>query len=146
MTDPQTAYRETAAGGASSVRLVILLYDQMVRDLRRAIGAIEQNQIEARTAALNHALVVLEQLQGRLNRDAGGRVARNLNQFYNLLRGGLVEAQIKVSRDILTQWITDLLNVREAWIEVERAEADRAGSGSAAGPAAAEFSRAGWQG
>jgi flagellar biosynthetic protein FliS len=123
MTDPQITYRETDVSGANRVRLVILLYEQMVHDLARAIKAIEQNDIEARTRAINHAVWVLGHLQGKLNREAGGRVASNLDRFYSRLRVTFVEAQLSVSKELLAQQITDLLSVREAWLEVERADA-----------------------
>lgn len=121
MTDPRNAYRESAARGASAVRQVILLYEQVVEDLRRAVTAIEGNQIEDRTNAINHALVVVGHLQGSLNFDLGGDVARNLERFYTMLRGKLLEAQVQISKEILNEQIALILDLRDAWIEVERA-------------------------
>lgn len=122
MSQVQARYHETEGAGASAVRLVVLLYDQMVRDLNRAQQAIEQKDIEGRTAAINHAVWVLGYLHGKLNMSAGGQVARDLDGFYNRLRRMLLDAQVKVSSEILGQVITDVLIVREAWIEVENTE------------------------
>jgi flagellar secretion chaperone FliS len=102
------------------VRLVICLYEQAIVDLRRAVMALEQGDIEARTRSINHALTVIAQLQGSLDMERGGDVARNLQQFYNSLRIGLVDAQRKQSRGILEQQISQLMLVHEAWQEVER--------------------------
>ncbi len=121
--NPRTAYREDAARGAHPVRLVVLLYEQMIEDLRQAVNAIEQNHVELRTNKINHAIFVIACLQSSLNMEAGGQVARNLERFYDQLRGNLVKAQFGVSRAILSQQITDLLTLRETWTEVERAEA-----------------------
>jgi len=123
MTDPRNAYRESAARGASAVGQVVLLYEQMVEDLRRAVRAIEGNQIEDRTNAINHATVVVSHLQSSLNFEVGGDVARNLERFYNMLRGKLLEAQFQVSKEILAEQIAFLLDLRDAWIEVDRATA-----------------------
>jgi len=121
--DPRTAYREDSARGARPVRLVVLLYEQIIDDLRQAVHAIEQNNIELRTNKINHAICVIGYLQSSLNKQAGGQVAGNLERFYEQLRGNLANAQFRVSRAILSQQIVDLLTLREAWSEVERAEA-----------------------
>lgn len=122
MMNPRTAYRETDVGGATAVRLVVLLYEQVIQDLRQAAQAIDQNNIELRTNRINHALDVICLLQGTLNMDRGGQVAINLEQFYVTLRANLWDAQIHVSRETLFQQITDLLALREAWAEVDRTE------------------------
>ena len=94
----------------------------MIEDLRQAVNAIKHNQIELRTNKINHAISVIGYLQSSLNKKAGGKVALNLEHFYEQLRGNLTKAQFSVSQRILSQQITDLLAVREAWSEVERAE------------------------
>lgn len=120
--NPTSAYRETAIRGAGPVRLVVLLYEQMIEDLRQAMNAIKQNQIEVRTNKINHAISVIGYLQSSLDKKAGGQVALNLERFYQQLRANLAKAQFSVSQRILSQQITDLLAVREAWSEVERVE------------------------
>jgi flagellar protein FliS len=118
--DARSSYRESAVRGASPVRLVICLYEQAISDLRRAAVALEKGDIEARTRNINHALLVIGQLQGTLDIGRGGKVARNLVKFYHLLRAGLVEAQGKQSKQILDQQIAVLAVVHEAWQQVER--------------------------
>jgi flagellar secretion chaperone FliS len=122
VTNPRIAYRETAARGATAVRLVVLLYEQVIQDLRQAAQAIEHNNIELRTNLINHALDVICLLQGTLNMEGGGQVARNLTRFYETLRGNLWEAQLHASKETLLWQVTDLLTLREAWAEVDRAE------------------------
>ncbi len=114
------SYREAAIRGASPVRLVICLYEQVIEDLRHAVMAIQEEDIQARTRAINHALTVIGQLQGTLNMEHGGDVAKNLQQFYDILRAGLIEAQGKQSAAIVEQQIALLIQIHEAWLEVER--------------------------
>ena len=122
MTNPRTAYRENDVRGATAVRLVVLLYEQLVQDLRQALQAIEQNDIEVRTKRINHAILVIGHLQSPLDFANGGKVAQDLDHFYNVLRQNLVQVQFHPSQAELSQQITDLLAVREAWTDVERAE------------------------
>jgi flagellar secretion chaperone FliS len=118
--DARSLYREAAGRGASGVQLVVLLYEQVIQDLGRAIRAIEAENIEARTREINHALKVIAHLQTTLNLQVKGRVVENLMRFYTALRARLLEAQAQVSRPILQEQITLLLEMREAWIEVDR--------------------------
>ncbi len=122
MTSPRTAYRENDVRGATAIRLVVLLYEQLVQDLSQALQAIEQNDIELRTKRINHAILVIGHLQSPLDFANGGKVAQDLDHFYNVLRQNLVQVQFHPSQAGLSQQITDLLAVREAWTEVERAE------------------------
>jgi hypothetical protein len=59
-------------------------------------AAIGAGDIEARTAALQHSLSVLEQLHGQLEFQKGGEVAQQLDRFYSIIRGKILEAQINV--------------------------------------------------
>jgi flagellar protein FliS len=135
-TDPKLVYRDTAANNASPLRLVVLLYEQLIEDLRRAATAIAHGDAEKRTIELGHALEVLGQLQGRLDLEQGGEVAQNLEKFYNLLRSNLLQAQVTDSAQILRQQIAHLLAIREAWLEVERAAPSSAQQPSAASASA----------
>lgn len=118
--DARSSYREAAVRGASPVRLVICLYEQAIEDLRQAVLALEKGEIELRTRKINHAITVIGQLQGSLDMERGGEVARNLERFYNLIRTGLLDAQLKQSARILEEQISQLVLLYEAWLEVER--------------------------
>jgi flagellar protein FliS len=121
--DARSSYRESSVRGAGPVRLVISLYEQAIEDLRRAVIALDRGAIEARTREINHALLVIAQLQSSLDMERGGEVAKNLARFYGVVRAGLTEAQMKQSSMLVEQQIAQLAEVHEAWLEVERATA-----------------------
>lgn len=106
--------------GASPVRLVVLLYEQAMENLRRALAAHMHQDIEGRTREINHALLVIGHLQATLDKEQGGKVAENLTRFYEQLRAGLVEAQCKQSAEVLERQISHLMQVYEAWCAVEK--------------------------
>lgn len=118
--DPVQAYRESEAAADNPVRLVLLLYDQMLRDIRRAIDALDRNDVQARCLELDHALIVLSQLQHTLSFDRGGDVAETLDRFYDTMRKNLLLASSQQSRDLLESQYQQILSVRQAWIEVEQ--------------------------
>jgi len=118
----RTEYLENSVRGASPVGLVVKLYEQLVEDVRRAIAALDAGQIDRRTNQINHAILILGQLQGRLNYEAGGAVARKLDHFYNVIREKLFQAQVQQSKPMLSELMAALLEVRDAWQEAERAQ------------------------
>src|SRR3954467_6709270 len=115
--DAAVAYREAASMGASPLGLVVLLYDRLVHDIHDAIAAMRANQLEARSAAVNHALLILQQLQGRLDFAGGGATARQLDAFYSHIRGKLLEAQIRQSPEMMLAQAQALARVREGWAD-----------------------------
>jgi flagellar protein FliS len=135
--DARLSYREAAVRGATPVRLVVLLYEQALDDLRYAIAALEKGEIEARTRKINHAIVVIGQLQASLDLEQGGQVARNLERFYQVVRKGLVAAQFQQSARALQEQVSHLLLVHKAWLEVERAVAEAHHKPGARSPSAA---------
>lgn len=137
MTNARTAYRESNVHGASALRLVVLLYDQIIHDLAQAEDAIEHSDIERRTKMLNHAVLVIGHLQSPLDFVQGGKVATDLDHFYNVLRHNLVRLQFHPSIHGVRQQITDVQALREAWVEVERRESSsqRASTNPPASPA-----------
>jgi len=118
----QQSYREAAIRGANPVELVVRLYEQLIEDLRQAAIAIEHNDIQWRSNRITHAILVIGHLQSSLDFAQGGNVAQNLDTFYDTLRRNLLQVQFYPSKVALTQQITDLQALREAWIQVDRAE------------------------
>ena len=118
----QQSYREATVQGANPVQLVIRLYEQIVEDLRQVAIAIEKKEIPRRTKRIKHAILVIGHLQSTLDFANGGKVAKDLDHFYNVLRQSLLQVQFFPSEPSVNQLITDVLAVRAAWIEVEQAE------------------------
>ncbi len=123
MSDVRSAYREAAVQGARPVQLVVLLYEQVLEDLRRACSALQSGDIAGRTREINHALTVLAHLQATLDMEKGGEVATNLQRFYSMVRAELVEAQRTQSLAKLQEQIACISTVLEAWMEVDRISA-----------------------
>jgi flagellar secretion chaperone FliS len=119
--NPARTYRQLSAQGASPVGLVIQAYDQIVGALGGAIRAMLDRDIEKKTKELNHALTLISHLQGDLNFEAGGEVARVMERFYTAARAQILEASAKLSPEILQQVITQFASQREAWEKVEKA-------------------------
>jgi flagellar protein FliS len=123
MTAKQTelSYRRATVQNASSVGLIIILYDLLIQDLTQAMTAIDKRDIEGRATVIKHALLVLQQLEGSLDHENGGEAAKNLSSFYSVMRARIFQAHLKVSSEILNEQVRLLLDVRRAWQQVDPA-------------------------
>jgi flagellar protein FliS len=121
--DSAFAYQQTTGLSASAVGQVVALYDRILRDLRQGILSVEAGHIERRVNALNHALTIIGELQGVLDFERGGQVARHLKSFYNVTRAMLTKASVECSVDTLQELISMFSRLRAAWAQVERAVA-----------------------
>jgi flagellar biosynthetic protein FliS len=111
----ELSYRKSAIEGASPIGLVIALYDTLWGDLRRAAAAIRENDIEKRCRELNHAALVLGQLENWIDLKNGGELAKNLTQLYAYLRAKMMEASIAKSATMLEAQMELILHVRTSW-------------------------------
>ena len=137
------SYREAGVLGAAPVELVIRLYEKMVDDLRHVSEAIEKNDIRVRTDRIKHLILIVGHLQSSLDFEKGDKVARDLELFYNTLRSRLLHLQFHPSKQETSQIITDVLSVREAWVQVEHAENSSPQTVGAAAASAASYGAAG---
>jgi len=119
MNPTELQYRKTAVEGASGFGLLIALYDTLAGDLRRAADAQRSNDIQKRCQEINHALLVIGYLEDWIDREGGGELAQKLVGFYSTLRSSLIEAQSKMSAEILEQQMAVVLAIRGTWQELE---------------------------
>lgn len=117
-------YRRAATQQASLVGLIIALHDTLVGDLRRAAEAIERNDIQGRCDQLVHGFKVLQQLEMMLDMENGGETALQIKRFYAHIRGQIMLAQLKLSSAILHKQIEIVLDVREAWQQLDASATD----------------------
>jgi len=128
MRDPARAYRELAVRSASPVGLVVILYEEVIRCLRRALDSVQRNNIERRTTELSHAILVIGHLQSVLDYEQGGDVARGLANFYNSARSKILECTGPQSQELLESLAVEFSSMAEGWQQVDRELNQQAGA------------------
>jgi len=121
------SYGQHAVEGASPVSLIVMLYDGAIAALGRALSAMEARDIEKKCAQINRALAIICQLEGSLDFEKGGEVAKMLKVFYAHARTRALQANIQNSREMLASLLEQFSTVREAWAQVERPTSPTAG-------------------
>jgi flagellar secretion chaperone FliS len=119
-TQTERAYLRNAAQNATAVGLVIILYDLLAQDLEQALSAFAAGDIEKRSTEIKHCFLVLQQLEGSLDTENGGDAAGHFAAFYSALRSKILEAHLKASPEILKRQIELVMEVRQAWQQVDK--------------------------
>jgi flagellar secretion chaperone FliS len=114
-----SAYRQVSVTVANPAGQILKLYERIIQDLRDALEANKANKIERRVASLNHALLIIAELEGVLDFERGGQVAQHLRGFYRVARGLILQANIRATAQSIEEIIQMFLPLREAWQQVE---------------------------
>lgn len=109
------AYLDTQVLSAEPLELVHILYEHtlaMVRDARRHLAS---GDIPARSCSVSRAIAALDELDGSLDRHAGGSISRNLANLYQYMRLRLLTANIRQEDAPLAEVESLLGTLGEAW-------------------------------
>ena len=113
------AYRNVGVASAvpyaDRVQLVQMLFDGLLAALADAEGHIQRKDIAGKGEAVSRASKIIVGLQGSLDFDKGGELARNLSDLYDYCTRRLLKVSLR--NDVLIiQEIRSLLNeINSAW-------------------------------
>ena len=125
MKDAARMYRESAVRCASPVGLIVILYEEVIRSLRKAQQACERKDVEQRILAVSHAIRIIGYLQSVLNFELGGEVAQNLSHFYNVSRSVILKSSKTGNSQGLASLAADFSSLAQTWQQVDRAVSSR---------------------
>lgn len=120
-----SAYRETRIRTASQGQLVIMLYDEAVKQLDRGLELLGLNSQEKRDPSrieqINKAIVkaqeIITELMVSLDFEQGGEIANNLFSLYTWFNRELLEANLAQNGDRI-RVVRNMVNeLRGAWHE-----------------------------
>lgn len=112
---------------ASPSRLVVMLYDEALKNLELAIAAIERGDIETRCHAVNRAIEILCHMYATLDAHQGGEIADKLAAIYRFVLSRLSRINAANDAEPAREAIKLLAPMRKSWFELdERIEASLA--------------------
>lgn len=120
---PAAQYQEVAARSASPAQLVVMVYDHLLLNLRRARLAAEQQNVELRLASVDRARAALAELLATLDMERGGAVAAQLGSLYTFLLSELVELGSRPQPERHDRVIAMAAELREAFATIAAAPA-----------------------
>jgi flagellar protein FliS len=120
-----STYKETKIKTASQGQLIVMLYDEAVKQLSMSIELLEQNKnekihgkIEQISKSIMKAEEIITELMVSLDFEQGGEISKNLFALYSWFNKELLEAnigqdikRIKAVKDMLAE-------LRNTWNEI----------------------------
>ncbi len=108
----------TGVAGADNVQLIQMLFDGLIESLATARGHIEHGMINEKSKAIARAGRIVVGLQGAMDFEKGGEIARNLNELYSYVTRRLFHVNAHNDLAALAE-VTSLMNeIRSAWAMV----------------------------
>lgn len=124
------AYKTTNVKTASQGRLVVLLYEEAVRQLSSASSMYDTDKklpvknIEKFGNAILKAQEIITELQVSLDMEKGGEIASNLMALYIFFNKQLTEANIKKDKDVLDSILKMMKDLCESWTQAAASSAN----------------------
>lgn len=112
------AYATTQISTASSVQVVVLLYDGAISSMKLAQEGMVALNFHDKSRFLDRALRVVGELSASLNMEVGGAVAKDLQRLYEYIQFELTQANLKNEPGRLEGPIKCMGVIREAWQEL----------------------------
>ena len=114
---------------ASPSRLIVMLYDEALKNLEAAVTAVEIGDIETRCHTINRAIEIISHLYLTLDTDQGGEIADKLCAIYRFVLARLPRVNVTNDPAAAREAIRLLTPMRASWRELdERIEASVAAS------------------
>ena len=106
---------------ASPSRLVVMLYDEILKNLEVAIDAVERGDIEMRCVAINRAIEIVSHLCLTLDAEQGGEIADKLGAVYCFVLTRLPRVNVSNDAEPAREAIRLLAPMREFLERARRA-------------------------
>jgi flagellar protein FliS len=118
----QAAYRDMEVLSASPGRLVVIVYDFLLVNLRRTGIAIDTNKPELFSTSLGKSQDALAELLGELDLERGGQIASELAALYGFFLASLIDVAKTKDRQLLARITTQVTVLRDAFAEIAAAQ------------------------
>ncbi len=127
--NPLNAYRETNIKTASQGKLVIMLYEEAIRQMEIAIRGLNSDvpRIDTISNSIIKAQDIITELMVSLDFEKGGEIADNIYGLYVFFNRQLMQANVKKSVDLITPIMDMMKELKQAWEQAFQ----KAGQGSA---------------
>ena len=112
------AYARTQIATASSVQVVVLLYDGAISSMKLVQESIVTLNFHDKARFLDRALRVVGELSASLNMEEGGVIGKDLRRLYDYIQFELTQANLKNEPGRLEGPIRCMSEIREAWREL----------------------------
>ncbi len=120
MQNKLNAYKETHIKTASQGKIIIMLYDEALRQLDTAIRLLKDDtrEYDKVNTAILRAQDMVTELMVSLDFEKGGDIAQGLYSLYMFFNQHMMQANMKKDAEMLKVVRTQLNELRGAWDQI----------------------------
>ncbi|MZQ99734.1 MAG: flagellar export chaperone FliS [Acidaminobacter sp.] len=112
------AYGGAQVSTAPQKKLILMLYDGVIQNLKAAEAALEVKNLQIAHQKILKGQLIIEELMVTLNFDEGGDIAKDLYKLYEYFHWSLVQANIKKDPTALIEIRQYLEELRGSWQQI----------------------------
>lgn len=112
------AYKTNNVIGASQKKLIIMLYEAIIRNLKLAIMDIDAKNIESANNHIGKAQDILVELMTTLDMVNGGDIARGLLSLYQYMYERTIKGNVYRDKDAIIEVISMIHELKETWEKI----------------------------
>jgi flagellar protein FliS len=112
------AYQQAGVLTADPKRLVVMCYEEAIRNLNIAKDRLISRDYEEKAKALQKVHNIIFVLNSALDFENGGNIASNLHALYNYMTHSLLKADSKKDLSAMDHIIWMLAELKSAWEEI----------------------------
>tara|TARA_Y100000592_G_scaffold71499_1_gene111307 strand:- start:12 stop:437 length:426 start_codon:yes stop_codon:yes gene_type:complete len=119
------AYRQTRVKTASQGRIIVMLYDEAIRQIDDATALLETGtkQLDKVNNGIVKAQDIVTELMVALDMEQGGEIAHNLFRLYMYFNDRLMEGNVQKDVAPLKEIRGLMASLRDAWKQIENTAA-----------------------
>ncbi|MCG8529285.1 MAG: flagellar export chaperone FliS [Desulfovibrionales bacterium] len=112
------AYFSTQVSTTSQGQLLIMLYEGCIKFLNQAKVSIEEKDVAKKGVLISRAMDIINELDGSLNAEAGGEIAKNLHQLYLFCNTRLLKANLHMECSHIDEVLKIIDGLRDAYAQI----------------------------
>ena len=111
-------YQKTQVTAAPQKKLILMLYDGAIKNLKLASIAIDEKNIEKTNTFLIKAQNIISEFMITLDFEKGGEIADGLYSLYEYMYNSLIKANVEKDKEKVEEVIKYLEELRDVWKQI----------------------------
>ena len=111
------AYKKTSVHTASKEQVLLMLYQAAIKNCKKAILAINENDISAKGEYIGKLQDIIIELNNSLDFEVGGEVAKELSALYDYIIYSSTQANMKIDSEPLEGCLNVLGTLYDGWAQ-----------------------------
>lgn len=114
----RNTYQNNQVTAAPQKKLIVMLYDGAIKNLKLALIAMDENKIEETNNLIIKTQDIISEFMITLDFEKGGDIASSLYSLYDYMYNSLIRANIDKDAEKVEEIIKYLEELRNTWTQI----------------------------